>query len=250
MKAILLAAGVGRRLRPYTEDRPKCLLPLGGKTLLDRHLDALAANGVHEVILVLGHCGDQIRAAVAKRPDAARVQFLENRRYTEGSILSLHTAIGHIDDHADGAIVMDADVLYPRELMRRLVKAPGTAFLVDETSLETGEEMTVGIKDGRVRTIDRFVGDGWDLKGETVGFTKFAAEDAPELRKHMDACLAEGLNKAEYEAAIIRMLKTHPGHYALVGDLPWTEIDFESDVEVAKAMLAEVEALDAQPPAR
>ena len=246
MKAILLAAGVGRRLRPYTEDRPKCLLPLGGKTLLDRHLDALEANGVHDVIIVLGHCGDQIRAAVAQRPDAARVQFLENTRYTEGSILSFNTAIGHIDDDRDGAILMDADVLYPRELMRRLVQAPGTAFLVDETSLETGEEMTVGIKDGRVRTIDRFVGDGWDLKGETVGFTKFAAEDAPVLRKHVADCLAEGLNKAEYEAAIIRALKTHPGHYALVGDLPWTEIDFDSDVEVAKAMLPEVEALDAK----
>ena len=247
MKAILLAAGVGRRLRPYTEDRPKCLLPFKGKTLLDRHLDALEATGVHEVIMVLGHCGDQIRAAVAQRPDAARVQFLENTRYTEGSILSLHTAIGHIDDHADGAIVMDADVLYPRELMRRLVQTPGTAFLVDETSLETGEEMTVGIKDGRVRTIDRFVGDGWDLKGETVGFTKFAAEDAPELRRQMDACLAEGLTKAEYEAAIIRMLKTCPGRYALVGDLPWTEIDFDADVEKAKEMLPEIEAVDAKP---
>lgn len=246
MKAILLAAGVGRRLRPWTEARPKCLLELGGKTLLDRHLDALAATGVNDVIIVLGHCGDQIRAQVAKRPDAARVQFLENTRYTEGSILSLNTAIGHIDDHADGAIVMDADVLYPRELMRRLVTAPGTAFLVDETSEETGEEMTVGIKDGRVRTIDRKVGDGWDLKGETVGFTKFAAEDADELRKHMAACLAEGLNKAEYEAAIIRLLQTRPAHYALVGDLPWTEIDFDSDVEKAKEMLPEVEAVDAQ----
>lgn len=246
MKAILLAAGVGRRLRPYTEDRPKCLLPLAGKTLLDRHLDALAACGVNDVIIVLGHCGDQIRRAVAARPDAARVEFLENTRYTEGSILSLNTAIGRIDDHPDGAIVMDADVLYPKELMRRLVQTPGTAFVVDETSLETGEEMTVGIKDGFVRTIDRIVGPGWDLKGETVGFTKFSAEDAPVLRKHMADCLAEGLNKAEYEAAMIRMLATNPGRYALVGDLPWTEIDFDSDVENAKAMLPEVEALDAK----
>ena len=128
-----------------------------------------------------------------------------------------------------------------------LMQTPGTAFLVDETSLETGEEMTVGIKDGRVRTIDRFVGDGWDLKGETVGFTKFAAEDAPELRRQMDACLAEGLNKAEYEAAIIRMLKTCPGRYALVGDLPWTEIDFDADVEKARELLPEIEAVDATP---
>ncbi len=246
MKAILLAAGVGRRLRPYTEDRPKCLLPLNGKTLLDRHLDALAACGVHDVIIVLGHCGAQIRAAVAQRPDAARVQFLENTRYTDGAILSFNTAIDHIDDHADGAILMDADVLYPKELMRRLVQSPGTSFVVDETSLETGEEMTVGIKDGKVRTIDRFVGPGWDLKGETVGFTKFAAEDAPVLKKHMVDCIAEGLIKSEYEVVMIRALATNPGGYTLVGDLPWTEIDFDSDVENAKAMLPEVEALDAK----
>lgn len=246
MKAILLAAGVGRRLRPYTEDRPKCLLPLGGKTLLDRHMDALAACGVQDVIIVLGHCGDQIRAAIAQRPDAARVQFLENTRYTDGSILSFNTAIDHIADHPDGAILMDADVLYPKELMRRLVHTPGTSFVVDETSLETGEEMTVGIKDGKVRTIDRIVGPGWDLKGETVGFTKFAAEDMPVLKQHMADCIAEGLIKAEYEAVMIRALATHPGNYTLVGDLPWTEIDFDSDVENAKAMLPEVEALDAQ----
>jgi choline kinase len=245
MIAILLAAGVGRRLSPFTDSHPKCLVEVGGRTLLDRHLDALASVGIRDVAIVVGHLQDKIRANVVRRPDAARVQFLVNPDYTRGSVLSLHTARELFDRDAGGALIMDADVLYPHVLLARLVAAPGSALLLDARSEETGEEMMLGVKDGRVRVIDRRIGDHWELKGEGVGFFKVAPCDAAVLREELDACVAAGETGAEYEAAIDRYLKRRPAGFVRVDDLPWTEIDFEADVARARSLAAMIDAISA-----
>ncbi|MEM7489070.1 MAG: sugar phosphate nucleotidyltransferase, partial [Pseudomonadota bacterium] len=69
MKAVILSAGQGKRLMPLTADRPKCLLPLAGRSILEWQIRALAANGVEEVIVVTGFKSDAVAAAVAQMPD-------------------------------------------------------------------------------------------------------------------------------------------------------------------------------------
>lgn len=92
MKAILLAAGVARRLAPLTDHTHKCLLPVGGRSLLDRMLDTLAGCGVTETVIVVGHCQDQVRAAAGAGRAAMRIRYVENPEYQKGSILSLWRA--------------------------------------------------------------------------------------------------------------------------------------------------------------
>lgn len=241
LNAILLTAGVGRRLQPFTNSHPKVLLEVAGRTLLDRHLDALAVAGVHHVVMVVGHCQDQVRSAVARRPDRTRVTFVENPEYTKGSILSLHLARHHLDQRPDGALVMDADVLYPAALLQRLLAVDGSACLMDTSADETGEEMMVGARGGRVHTIDRRVGPDWDIKGESVGFFHFAAADAPALRAQLELLVGKGKTHVEYEDALRGLFAQRPVGFALVNDVPWTEIDFEQDVSKAQALAPRVD---------
>jgi len=242
MNAILLAAGVGKRLRPFTDHHPKCLVRIGGRTLLDRHLDALHAVGVDAITIVVGHCQDQIRAAVAGHRHGGLVSLVDNPEYTRGSVLSLYRARDALGQGGAATLVMDADVLYPLPFLQRLADAAGSSFLIDERASETGEEMMIGVKGGLVRTIDRRIGPGWDTMGEGVGFFKVDAADAPALVAELDAAVAQGDLDIEYEGVLLRHLRRHPAGYALVNDLPWTEIDFAEDVTKAEAMAAGIDA--------
>src|SRR3954468_9406486 len=84
MKAILIAAGMGRRLSPYTDDRPKCLVEVAGRTLLHRQIDSYRAVGVREFHIVRGYRGHQLGEALADEPG---VHFIENPDFARNNIL-------------------------------------------------------------------------------------------------------------------------------------------------------------------
>lgn len=215
MRAVLLAAGRGRRLG---RAMPKCLLEIGGKTLLERHLEALRG---FDVTVVVGYRKEKI---LERLPSGVDVRV--NDRYREGSILSLKCAIPD-----EPFVAMDADVLYEPEMLRALVRAPeAVAFLLDPRSRFTGEEMMLGVRGRRVMAIGRGLREGFDRVGETVGFTKIAAVE--ELRR---AIALVGDPHAEYEAALDLLVRRVEAGYVTV-DRPWMEIDFPEDVERALEM--------------
>src|SRR5262245_58207382 len=86
MKAVILAAGVGKRLWPVTQHRPKCLIEIGGQSLLHRYLESLASLGVQHADIVVGYKQEMIRAAVAAKALGLRVNFLVNEQFHRGSI--------------------------------------------------------------------------------------------------------------------------------------------------------------------
>ena len=118
MKAVILAAGIGRRLQVLTQNHPKCLLSIGGKTLLSRYLDNLEHVGISHVTIVVGYKEELIREAVAAWPGTLPVNFLVNEQYERGSIGSLWVARHAFDDDT---VIMDADVLFHPTILERLV---------------------------------------------------------------------------------------------------------------------------------
>ncbi|MDQ7780948.1 MAG: phosphocholine cytidylyltransferase family protein [Planctomycetota bacterium] len=233
MKAILLAAGVGRRLKPITDTTPKCLIEIGGKTLLERHFEAFRHCGIRLVTIVLGHLAGQVRAKAETLASATLAcEFVMNDRYELGSILSLHAASRSL---ADGAIVMDADVLYPAKLLKRLVDSGKVScFLMDSRAKAGGEEMMIAARAGRVLRITRRPGEGWEQLGEGVGFLKIGRQHAPVLEKLLQRFVDEDRLKCEYEDAIDEFLKSCEAGFEDVSDLPWTEIDFPEDIAKAE----------------
>lgn len=233
MRAIILAAGVGRRLGDSVTEHPKCLLLLDGRTLLDRMLDALAAVGVRETVVVVGHLAAQVEAALAGR---AGVTTRFNPDYRKGAILSLWAAREALEGNV---LVMDADVLFPTALLRRLVESPhGNCFLLDPRAASDGEAQMLTALRGRVTNIRRGVTGEYDLAGESIGFLKLDAVGAAALRALLAGALAGGQDGIEHEEVYPALMRECVIGYERVDDLPWLEIDFPEDVAAARALLA------------
>jgi L-glutamine-phosphate cytidylyltransferase len=232
MKAVILAAGVGKRLWEVTQHRPKCLIEIGGRTLLHRYLASLRNVGIQRADIVVGYKQEMIRAAVATNDCGVRVNFLVNEQFHRGSISSLWIARTSLDDDA---IVMDADVLFHQEILRRLVESPSeNALLMDETVTQTGEECMVVVEGGRVIALTKKMPLRYDYAGEGVGFLKVRHADAAyviaSLKDHVD----REAWQMEYEDALLGFFRDVKVGHEKIGGLPWTEIDFVEDVTKAE----------------
>jgi len=247
IKAIILAAGVGRRLGSHGRGLPKCMVEVGGRTLIDRMLQRLRENGrVEAAVVVTGHHADVLAREIDRVRGALPVELVDNPDYREGSIVSLWAARRHLDGDV---LVMDADVLFHGALLERLLLAPDEdCFLLDPRATATGEEMMLAVSGGRVRRITRRPGDGWDLLGEGVGFARFGARSSRRLAELATELVSGAQRDVDYELAIDRLLAERPAGWVSAADLPWTEIDFPEDLERAnRVILPALQASGARP---
>ena len=231
--AIILAAGVGRRLG---HGMPKVLLKFGGKSLLERHLTALDANNVRNVAVTVGHRPDLIRAELRRLGVLGRVALVENPRYREGSIVSLAVQRAQL---AAGkpVLLMDGDVLYDNRMLARLLQAASEDVLLFDQAIEPGDEpVKICLRSEVIVDFDKVPRLAHDRRGESVGFFRFSAGMATALAERATAYVEGGRANAEYEAAIRDLILAHPNRFGYedISDLPWTEIDFEADVVRAR----------------
>ncbi len=233
LSAIILAAGVGRRLG---NSAPKVLLDFAGKTLLERHVAALHAHGVRDIAITVGHRLDLIRDELGRIGALDLVALVENSRYREGSVVSLAVQRERL---AAGAtvLVMDGDVLCDSRMVARLLGAASENVLLLDQAIEPGDEPVKICLRGEVivdfaKTPER----AHDRHGESVGFFRFSPSMAAALAERAAACVQAGRASAEYEAVIRELILAHPDRFGYedISDLPWTEIDFEADVARAR----------------
>lgn len=243
MRAIILAAGVGWRLKPHTETTPKCLMEIGGKPLLRRYLETFAALGLPEVVLVVGHLKEQVMAEAERGPADMDVRFVVNEQFTRGNILSLWHARHEFDDDL---LVMDGDILFPRELLARVIASPhANAIAVDERFQDTGEEQKVVCEDGWVVEVTKKTTGDPQVRGEAVGILRLSADAAEVLRGILEEFIETGKDSLEYEDAFRELAAEVPIGLVEIGDLPWIEIDFEEDLARAREqVLPEVGRID------
>lgn len=240
MNALILAAGVGRRLGEASEARPKALLRFGGKSLLQRHIEILAACGIADVTIVVGYGADAIEAEARRVGGQAQLSFFTNPRYREGSIVSLWSG-REVLKGGEPVLVMDADVLYDVRLLRRLLSAPcENGFLLDR-DVEPGDEpMKLCIRDRHIVDLHKRPTADYEWYGETVGFTRLSASVAAKLADRTDLFVRQGRCTVEYEEAIRDIIVEEPlGTFGYVetAALPWTEIDFQEDVARARDVI-------------
>ena len=232
-QAILLAAGVGRRFGAATKFTPKCLLPLpDGGTLLERYLDSFRVAGIQKVTIVVGHQAHLIKSACRKYLTNLKIRFRTNRRYRLGSIISLWAARTEL---RNGAIIMDADVYFPADLLRRFREDKGeTAFLMDPRAKSTGEEMILQAKAGRIVKIAKPLDPKLKPLGEATGIFKAGSKAGAKLATILDRMVRRDITRCEYEDAYCELMKSFSATAVPVGDIFWTEIDFPSDLAKIK----------------
>jgi choline kinase len=236
-RAIILAAGVGRRLNAGRDASPKALLAFGGRSLLSRHVGILHGCGVDDVAVVIGFEADRVRVEAAAGPC---VRLLENPDYRDGSVVSLWAARAVLRS-GQPVLLMDADVLYDRRLMARLLASRHPNCLLLDRAIEPGDEpVKLCVSGGRIVDFRKLPTAVHEWHGESVGFFCFAPDAADELAARCEDYVATGRRAMEYEEPIRDMIQSSPpGRFGFedISGLPWTEIDFPVDVAKASCLL-------------
>jgi choline kinase len=246
-QALILAAGVGRRLGgdgPEEHRQPKALLDFDGKTLLRRHIEILHGAGIRAITVVVGYRAEAINAAL-ETFDGAPVSTLVNPDFREGSVVSLWAARSVLRSGAP-IILMDADVIYDTRLMDRLISSELSNCLLLDREIEPGDEpVKLCVQGGRIVDFRKKPTEAHEWYGESVGFFRFTPEAAAELADRADDYVTTGRRMMEYEEPIRDMIMASPADrfgFEDISGLPWTEIDFPEDIVKARVLLPELVA--------
>ena len=227
MQAVILAAGVGSRLGQQNDNKPKCLLDIGGKPLIMHQLEALADNGVGPILMMVGFQEEAVRKAVG-----SRVEYMTNERYRETNRLySLYLGRKWIQGPF---ILLNADLLIHPDIFRRLLEEPGNALAYDSTSTRGREQTKVLLRERRVIDLGKDV-PPTTAQGESLGLVKFDAEGAKAFLAQTRA-LVEGGSKKAFVTEAVRATSSQmvAVHGVNMAGLPWVEVDFPYDLEVAR----------------
>jgi choline kinase len=238
MKAIILAAGKGTRLDGAAV-KPKCLVDVGGATLLHRQIDTLRSLDVTKIVVVVGFGADSIREECD-----GEISFVENAKFAEtSSLYSLWLAREYL---SDGFVVLNSDVLFHPQMLADLLESDyENALLLSDTDPGAmgDEEMKVKVRDDLVVDISKDM-EPLDADGENVGIVKFSAAGAGLLVGYMDALIGAGELKHWAPRAFLEFARNHPLHALSTRGLPWIEIDFPEDYQRAvNDVLPRIESL-------
>jgi len=238
-KAIILSAGQGSRLGHLTDDKPKCLIEFNGRTLLDRQLDALAANGVEEAVVVTGFRDDQIEAALKRRGDAApRVRTVYNPFYKVADNLgSLYVAKEEI---AGDVLVWNGDTLVSNQLMAQVVgnrDQDGICITIDRKPNYDEDDMKVVVDDaGRLHAIGKRL-DRHEVNAESIGLLAFRGAGAQTFRHAIERAIRTAEGTTIWYLRVIHQIAQEAPVWTLdINGEEWGEVDFPEDVENAQAL--------------
>jgi choline kinase len=235
MRALILAAGVASRLRPLTDDIPKCLLPVGNRSILERMVNNLVASGIRDIVVVTGYLADHVQTFLAGSFPDLRVTFVHNSRFEiTNNIYSLWLAKNAVVD--DAMLLLDSDILFDRRIVELLLNSPYTNALALRTDRPLGAEeiKVLTASDGWVREIGKEI-EPSRAAGESIGIERFGRESVVRLYRLLDRMV--GGEKEEnlfYEAAFQRLIHEGDRIAAVdVGLLRCIEIDTPEDLEDA-----------------
>ena len=244
LRAVILAAGRGSRMGQLTDDRPKCLIELEGKPLIERQVEALRQGGVDEIGVVRGYRAEMI--------DFPGLTYFANERWAETNMLmSLAAAASWL--RSDAVIVSYADIFYRSELVRGLSAAPGQLVITYDrqwrrlwnrrfadplADAETfridasGQLLEIGGKTTRME----------DIQGQYMGLLKFTPKAWSAIEALLSKLDADVRDRLDMTALLRRLLAEKTVAINTFGtDGQWGEIDNPEDVAVYRQMIRDGE---------
>ena len=246
MQAIILAAGMGKRLGEYTKDNTKCMLPVNGERLIDRTLTILCHHHIKKVYIVIGYKGENLRNYVGKRySDNLDIEFIDNPIYDKtNNIYSLSLAEDKMVE--DDTILFESDLIYEEDIVRKLVENPNPnlALVAKWEYWMDGTVVRID-KDNNILSFvskDMFDYHRTEEYYKTINIYKFSKEFAknkyiPFLQAY---CKAWGNN--EYYEEVLKVLtflnRTELKALPIAGE-KWYEIDDVQDLDIAETIFAD-----------
>lgn len=251
-KAIIIAGGLGRRLMPITNDKPKCMLKIGDKTILQSEIEALKSCGIDDIAVVTGYQKEKINY-----PD---LKYYHDENYhIPGIVRGLFCAEKEM---ADGFVFSYSDIIYGQDVVKKLLGSQADIALVIDTAWREQylgrekhpitEAELVKVKDGRIIKIGKDVVGVDETQGEFIGLAKFSKKGAEILKSNYHGLLREYQDKPnmffqnakEFERAYLTDIMQElidRGEMVVNIDIQgnWIEIDTEDDLERAKKFFKE-----------
>lgn len=244
MQAIMLAAGMGRRMGKYTEKHTKCMMEVGGKTLLERTVEALKYAGINKLVMIIGYEAETLRKYIETKNFDIKIEYVYNYDYaTTNNIYSLYMAKDYLRN--DDTILIESDLIYEKELIAKLVNAPdpNLAVVAKYEQWMDGTVVTLDKNNGIVDFIDKthFRYEDVAKYYKTVNIYKFSKEFSDkQYLPFLEAYLkAYGVN--QYYEQVLKILAhiSNSGLNAYVlADENWYEIDDAQDLDIADTMFA------------
>lgn len=226
MQGVILAAGIGSRLTALSGGTPKCLVEIGGRPLIMHQLEMLADHGVGPSIVVVGYRADEVKTVVGER-----AQIVVNERYAEtNSLYSLWLARELI---TGPFVLMNSDLFFDPKILDKLLREKGSALAYDSTSSRGREQTKVALRKSLVVDL------GKDLppsvaRGESLGLLKFDADGSRAIVEAAGHLITDGHEDAWVIEGTRAVVSQHAVTGVNIAGLPWAEIDFPYDLDVAR----------------
>jgi choline kinase len=240
MKAVILAAGIASRLRPLTDNTPKCLLKLGNKSILERTIDNLIHHSIEELLIVTGYLEKKIKNFMDASYPGLKVTYINNQVYdSTNNIYSLWLTKDNVKD--SDIILLDSDIIFDHRILQLLLDSGPGNFLAVRSAQDIGEEemKVITINNHLITKISKKI-DPLLATGESIGIEKFEVRFLDVLFKKLyHRVVTNGRENDFYEAAFQDAIDDGQKLYAVdVGDYRCIEIDTAEDMENAEKMVA------------
>jgi choline kinase len=238
MKAVILAAGIASRLRPLTDNTPKCLLKVGDKTILEHTLENLIANNIPNIIIVTGYLDNLVRSFVKEKFPQMNVTFIYNELFAStNNIYSLWLAKD--DLLGDDMLLLDSDIIFDKKIIAELVNSKHSNCIALKRHDVGAEEIKVKVDEkGRILEISKEVKPS-EAVGESIGIELFERNSLIELFKIIDMKIIIG-NEVNifYEAAFEELINNNIDIFTVdITQYYCTEIDTAYDLENANQII-------------
>ncbi|MBR5686501.1 MAG: aminotransferase class I/II-fold pyridoxal phosphate-dependent enzyme [Prevotella sp.] len=246
MQAIILAAGMGRRLGEYTKDQTKCMVEVNGERLIDRMLGQLSSLGLSRVVIVTGYCGASLRAHIGTRyDDCLRIEYVDNPLYeTTNNIYSLALAKEQLQE--DDTLLLESDLIFDDSILRLLTDAPhpNLALVAKYERWMDGTMVRIDAENNIVNFVPKaaFRFKDTALYYKTVNIYKFSKTFSQTKYVPFLEAYTKSVGNNEYYENVLRILSFLDSHdlKALpLTDEKWYEIDDKQDLDIAEALFAE-----------
>lgn len=245
MQAIILAAGMGKRLGEYTESNTKCMVPVNGTKLIDRALDQLSRLGLRRVVIVVGYEGQKLMEHVGKEYQGLKIEYVVNPIYDKtNNIYSL--ALAKEQMQQDDTILLESDLIFEEGMLRLLLDNPfpNLALVAKYETWMDGTMVCIDKEQNIVNFVPKaaFNYHNVDQYYKTVNIYKFSKEFASTKYIPFLEAYSKSVGNNEYYENVLRIisfLNSHDLKALPVGNLKWYEIDDKQDLDIAEALFAE-----------
>ena len=245
MQAIILAAGMGRRLGEYTKDNTKCMLPVNGERLIDRTLKILCHQGIKKVVIVIGYKGENLKNYIGNRYSSQLdIEYINNPIYDKtNNIYSLSLAEEKMVE--EDTILFESDLIYEEDIVKQLIDNPWPNLAL-VAKWEYWMDGTVVKIDNENNILDFVSKDMFNFQNvddyyKTINIYKFSKEFAKEKYLPFLHAYCKAWGNNEYYEQVLKVLtflsrtdlKALPIH-----DEKWYEIDDVQDLDIAETIFA------------